>query len=250
MRTMTKLAGVRINNPLAKKISISQDDIDIANTPGIKLWIEAGHKFFEHESKIIRERVEGQRLYPSDMSKTPVLDAFSNGAPAFRYGAAGVAKYSVPVSANSESWSVVVACRQGSESPPGEIFSSATPGAANSFPLRVGFNTSGEFKVWDSETRTRIASGSSYLDQDVVLMATFSVSNGLNLFCNGSKVATNANDKTPLDDTSFVLGAMTNDMFDGLLGHALLFDVDLSDDIYQGQMENLNRILKTRYGIS
>ena len=250
MRTVTRLTGVKINNPLLEKINISQDDLDLANIPGLLMWIEAGSAFFDETTKSIRDRVSGALLLSSGIADSPSLSSFANGAPALDFPSAGVNSYPVDVHANPSAWSFVFAGRPSGLNPPGELLYPAVNILDASYGLRIGFNTEGYFRVYRGNSTVRLTTDTIIVDEDVVLVATFSVENGLSIMKNGVVIASDSSDKIPLDATAFKFGSHTKNMYAGLVGHLMLFDIDLSDQKYSAQLLAVNKILKTKYGIA
>lgn len=262
MRKVTLLPGVRVTGAGAlPRLSVSDDELALAAIPGMKMWLEPGEQFRDPATYVLTERANGVKLAPeslTDPTRLPTLGTFANGSPCLECPTPITQKQfpETPIAANPTEWTAVAVIHASSTVGNGhEILSAPVTTVDPDYSLRFGINSSGVLRLWQGDVTPRIDDAvNNYLEEDVLVMATFSTREGLKLYRNGVLVATNAADKAPLTIPEVKIGQAgtgpSSGTFNGKLGHVLLLDIDLSWPEYANHKANLDSILLNHYGIS
>ncbi len=259
MKKIITLSGVSVANDALPRVSATAAERTLASIPNLLLWMQAGARF--ETSTGFKDRAHGHAL---DTSAPPenqwTRGTFTGGATAMVGPDSAAANYEVPagVEVDPDRWSVAVVAEI-----PSTVASTnhGLIGLPRSYvdgdiALRMSFSASNTVRIYGATgLETRIShAGGEWIDAPALIVATFSVENGLSLRVNGAQVAAASADLRPLTDGSFHIGQSTVsayhiNTFAGKLGHLLMFNADLSAVENAGYLAALEAVLMTEYGI-
>ena len=259
MKKIIKLAGVTVANDNLPRVSSTDDERALASIPDLFFWLQPGAQF-ENDAGQFRERVNGRLLTPVTTDYPWTHGSFSNGAPSLDAPLDRRSNYSVADGEEfaADRWTVAAVVNLSSAGTVSDELI-AYPGTPSTgvINVRLGFDTSRNMVLREGQSSSLRLSlaGTDWIDQACLVMATFSVENGIAFYVNGVRSAEAVADKRPLTDGAFRLGvqgttgASTN-AFSGKLGHVLLLNRDLSAPANAGYRQSLESILMSHYGIS
>lgn len=257
MKKIIKLEGVRVDNDALPFVAATEEDRTLAAIPGLFFWLQGGPQFAASATDLT-DRAQGRRVVAKRPATAWTQGNFSNGAPALIGPSGTSSSYDVAGAEFAlDRWSVAMVVNIPSSGSGNDEVTSYTDGldGQSDPPLvpRIGFNSSKNFTIREGMPAERLReSGTAWVDNDALLLATFSVQRGISFFVNGD-LARHVADYRPLDDGKFHLGAQalpqSSGGFGGRLGHLMLFNEDLSSVENTGYRRVLERILMAKYGI-
>lgn len=255
MKRIITLTGVTVNNDTLPRVSASDEERTLASVPGLIAWIQAGSKF-ETESGALRDRASGDFLSPASSNGRFSQASFPNGAAALQFPDPSTryrgAKSKVPL----DRWSVVFVAKNDASGRVSELISAPFAMAPGERSLRLGFESDGGLRCWEGVGQARwTVPDQGWSSEPKLIVVTFSLEYGFQIFVNGVKVAEYTSNK-PLTYGDWQIGAQGEGTgvqgtgFHGLLGHLMLFSSDLGAVENTGYRRAIENILMTHYGIS
>lgn len=255
MKKIIKLEGVHVDNDALPFVAATEEDRTLAAIPGLFFWLQGGPQFATSATDLV-DRAQGRRVVAKSPATAWTQGNFSNGAPALIGPNGTSSSYDVAGAEFAlDRWSVAMVVNIPSAASGNDEVTSYPESLSTGAPLvpRIGFNSSKEFTIREGLPTERLReSGTAWVDNDALLLATFSVQRGISFFVNGA-LARHVEDYRPLGDGAFHLGAQglpqSSGGFSGHLGHLMLFNEDLSSVENTGYRRVLEQILMDKYGI-
>lgn len=255
MRKIIKLEGVHVDNDALPIVAASEEERTLASIPGLFFWLQGGPQFASGTD--LRDRAGGRLVTSKSPGTAWTQGTFANGAPALIGPNGTSSSYDVGGAEFAlDRWSIAMVVNIPSGASGNDEVTSYPESLSTGAPLvpRIGFNSSKEFTIREGMPAERMReAGTAWVDNDALLLATFSVQRGISFFVNGD-LTRHVADYRPLGDGKFHLGAQglpqSSGGFSGRLGHLMLFNEDLSSVENTGYRRVLERILMDHYGIS
>lgn len=255
MMRYQKLQGVNLDSSTTlPSINITPEGKAMGAVPGWQMLIDPDYMV---------SGAPRNRALPNSITLTnmPIdLGSFPNGQASLHidtYANGTTAITPQDVAFNKDEWSVFAVVREDAEQTSHTtLFRSITDAPSGLLSVRIGISSMGsgrQFSVWEGTTTRRLVypPEKPFAGRTVLLMVTFSIRDGLSIFTNGEKVASNPDDKRPLDqgdgagEWRFRSTAVTADV--GMMG---VLSIDLSQPENTGHRRAIEKFLMTKYGIS
>lgn len=255
-----KLRGVSLEaaNGLPT-ISITPEGKAMGSIPGWKMLLDPA---YPAGTGLLNRARANDVLNTIDAALEPGdFGQFANGEIAYSMGNSITKRLPSTFAMNVDAWSaffVLSIDRSGTASGGTELMRPEDR-LSDGIGPRITVRTNGQFAIIgtrDSNIRLDTG-GNSFPDDSVrVMMATFSVREGLRIFDNGKLVAENGNDRAPLDEQftagefAFFRSRPSSGIESCLIGMTGILDIDLGWPEHAGYRRAIERFLMDKYGIN
>lgn len=262
MLRVQKIKGLNVTHAVTPvKVPFNQDELAAASIPGWRMLVSPGRHYYNEDNGDLLNRIAPSvPIRPrGSLAYQATLSAFDNGIECLAFPDAGyTSMYDTGMEVNQAAWTVFMVVNLTPDTPH-EVFTPYGEDVVDehSYALRVGFNNTGIFRIWQGDTSVRLAHGdeSLYMNQDVYVMATFSVTDGLRMYRNGIEVAAAPNDKTALTATRLTLfgtgaGPISDSGLNGRFGELGVMDISLGDPEHASYRRAIDDWMMNKYKIA
>lgn len=244
-------SGVNISRATGlRRVSVDPKEAAAADIDGWRLLLTGGEKFARSDGSLVN-RVERGKLATQLASNVVTQGVLPNtNFPAMVTEVSGSSNdYEPGFDMNPSAFTFFAVLHLPSGNGPDQIVFPKTVPADNAvIAPRIGFNTTGTFRIWRGDTTAEVSHGAGdpdYYDQTVYVMASGSVGRGLTLRRNGVEVAFGEAGWSGFDDPEFKLF----EDFGGYIGDLGVLDIDLAHPDNLGGLLAVDDWMMTKYGL-